>query len=162
MNNPSTPGSFGSHNLRSRRAFAPLMCRRMLLASYAAALVLTVGCATDAEVRRPLETTKYTLENTDRYIPLDKPTQNAVSCTGIQESKLADGRLEVLANFKNRESRRFELQTSCEFKNEQGIPTGEETPWQNVVLSDNETEAVRFTALNTTAKKYTIRVRQSR
>jgi hypothetical protein len=162
MNTPPTPGSYGSRNLGSRRAFAPLMCRRMLLASYAAALALSVGCATDAEVRRPLETTKYTLENTDRFIPLDKPTQGAITCTGLQDSKLADGRLEVLATFKNREARRVEVQASCEFKNEQGISTGEETPWQNVVLSDNATQAVRFTALNTTAKKYTIRVRQSR
>ena len=75
---------------------------------------------------------------------------------------LADGRLEVVANVKNRESRRIQVQISCVFKDEQGFSTGDETPWQNLILSESATEAVRFTAMNAAAKKYTIRVRQAR
>ena len=160
MNTPSAPGPFGLRALRSRRAFAPIVGRRMLLASYAAALALTFGCASETEPKRALETTKYTLENTDRFVLLDKSTP--ITCTGLQETALADGRLEVLANLRNREPRRLEVQASCLFRNEQGIATGEESPWQTVTLSENSTEAIRFTALNTAAKKYTVRVRQSR
>ena len=75
---------------------------------------------------------------------------------------LGDGRLEVVANVKNRESRRIQVQINCVFKDEQGFSTGDETPFQTLILSENSTEAVRFTAMNGTAKKYTVRVRQAR
>ncbi len=63
---------------------------------------------------------------------------------------------------KNRESRRIQVQINCVFKDAQGVSTGDETPWQTLILSENATEAVRFTAMNAQAKKYTVRVRQAR
>ena len=75
---------------------------------------------------------------------------------------LPDGRLEVIANVKNREARRIQVQANCVFKDEQGFSTGDETPFQNLILAENSTEAVRFTSMNTNARKYTIRVRQAR
>ncbi len=127
-----------------------------------AALALTAGCVSEPGPFAPLDTTKFTLENTERFVLLDQPAQNSVTCTGLQQMTLADGRLEVVANVKNRESRRIQVQISCVFKDEQGFSTGDETPWQNLILSENATEAVRFTAMNAQAKKYTIRVRQAR
>jgi len=120
------------------------------------------GCATQPGPHAPLDTTKYTLENTDKFVLLDQPAQYSVTCTGLQERMLADGRLEVVANVKNREARRIQVQINCVFKDEQGFSNGDETPFQTLILSENATEAVRFTAMNTAAKKYTIRVRQAR
>lgn len=128
----------------------------------AVALALLAGCATQTGPFAPLDTTKFTLENTDRFVLLDQPAQNSVTCTGLQEIPLADGRLEVVANVKNRENRRIEVQISCVFKDAQGFSTGDETPWQTLILSEFSTEAVRFTAMNVQAKKYTVRVRQAR
>ncbi len=127
-----------------------------------AGLALTAGCVSEPGPFAPLDTTKFTLENTERFVLLDQPAQNSVTCTGLQQMTLADGRLEVVANVKNRESRRIQVQISCVFKDEQGFSTGDETPWQNLILSESATEAVRFTAMNPLAKKYTIRVRQAR
>ena len=93
---------------------------------------------------------------------LDQAAQNSVTCTGLQEVPLSDGRLEVVANVKNRENRRIQVQVNCVFKDAQGFPTGDETPWQNLILSEYATEAVRFTAMGPAAKKYTVRVRQAR
>ena len=126
------------------------------------ALALTAGCVSEPGPFAPLDTTKFTLENTDRFVLLDKPAQYSVTCTGLQERPLADGRLEVVANVKNREGRRIEVQINCVFKDEQGFSTGDETPWQTLFLSENSTEAVRFTAMNTVARKYTVRVRLPR
>jgi uncharacterized protein YcfL len=126
------------------------------------ALALGAGCATEPGPFAPLDTTKFTLENTDRFVLLDQPAQYSVTCTGLQERPLADGRLEVVANVKNREGRRIQVQINCVFKDDQGFSTGDETPWQTLILSENATEAVRFTAMNTQARKYTVRVRQAR
>ena len=127
-----------------------------------ATMALASGCvAPTPGPYAPLDTTKFTLENTDKFVLLDLPAQYSVTCTGLQE-RFADGRLEVVANVKNREDRRIQVQINCVFKDEQGFSTGDETPFQTLILAENSTEAVRFNAMNTLAKKYTIRVRQAR
>ena len=139
-------------NLKSHFPFVPLV-----------ALTIFAGCvAPPPGPFAPLDTTKFTLENTDKFVLLDQPAQYSVTCTGLQERTLGDGRLEVVANVKNRESRRIQVQVNCVFKDEQGFSTGDETPFQTLILAENSTEAVHFAAMNTLAKKYTIRVRQAR
>lgn len=143
--------------------FAPRLAQRTFLGLLgAAAFGLSVGCVTKTGPLPPLDTTKFTLENTDRFVLLDEPAQHSVTCTGLQEKLLDDGRMEVVANVKNRETRRIQVQISCVFKDEQGFSTGDETPWNTLILSEGSTEAVRFTAMNPLAKKYTVRVRQAR
>ncbi|HWL15711.1 MAG TPA: YcfL family protein [Opitutus sp.] len=127
-----------------------------------AALLLLAGCATEPGPYLPQDSTKYTVENTEKFVLLDKPTQYSITCTGLQERVLPDGRLEVVANVKNRENRRLQVQINCVFKDAQGFSTGDETPFQTLVLAEYSTQAVRFTAANQLAKRYTIRVRQAR
>ncbi|MFT3869053.1 MAG: YcfL family protein [Nibricoccus sp.] len=128
----------------------------------AAALALLAGCATEPGPFAPQDTTKYTLENTEAFVLMDKQVQYSVTSTGIQYRDLPDGRLEVTANIKNRESRRIQVQVGCVFKTVDGVSTGDETPWQTLILGENTTEAVTFTSMNNQARKYTIRVRQAR
>ena len=73
-----------------------------------------------------------------------------------------DGRLEVTANIRNRESRRIQVQVGCVFKDDQGFPTGDETLFQTLILTENAQEGVKFDSMNNLARKYTIRVRQAR
>jgi uncharacterized protein YcfL len=136
--------------------------KHLLLLSAAAAVLTFAGCKTPPGPFTAQDTTKYTLENTESFVLMDKPTQVSVTCTGLQQRVNNDGRLEVVANVKNRENRRIQVQVSCMFKDDSGFSTGDETPWQNLILGENATEAVRFTAMNTQAKKYTVRVRQAR
>ena len=128
-----------------------------------AALTFSSGCIeAPPGPFAPLDTTKFTLENTDKFVLLDQPAQYSVTCTGLQERTLGDGRLEIVANVRNRESRRIQVQINCVFKDELGVSTGDETPFQTLILSENSTEAVSFTAMNSLAKRYTVRVRQAR
>ena len=135
---------------------------RLSVLTAVAGLFLLGGCATEPGPFTPQDTTKYTIENTEKFVLLDKPTQTSITCTGLQERTLPDGRLEIVANVKNRESRRVQVQIGCVFKDEQGFTTGDESPFQNLILAENSTEAVRVTAMNPLAKRYTIRVRQAR
>jgi uncharacterized protein YcfL len=133
-----------------------------LLALAALTAGLLAGCQTEPGPYLPQDTTKYTIENTEKFILMDRPTQVSVTCTGLQERTNADGRLEVVANVKNREDRRIQVQVRCVFKDENGVSTGDETPWQTLILGENATEAVHFTAMNAAARKYTVAVRQAR
>lgn len=133
----------------------------LLLTSTAAGLALLAGCASQPASTAPQDTTKYTLENTENFELLGKATQESVACTGLQPRVLADGRLEVVASVKNRADRRLRVQVNCVFKDASGFSTGDETPFQTLELAANATEAVRFTAKDTLARKYTIRVREN-
>jgi uncharacterized protein YcfL len=128
----------------------------------APAAAFFAGCQTTPGPYEPLDTTKYTIESTDKFVLLDQAAQGSVTCTGLQERILPDGRLEVVANVKNREKHRLQVQINCVFKDEQGISTGDMTSVRSLTLAENVTEAVKFTSTNNLARKYTIQVRETR
>ena len=136
--------------------------RLLSLLGLAFAAALFVGCATDPGYDEQLESTKFTIENTGKFVLLDPGAQESIRCTGLQERILPDGRLEVVANVKNRENRRIHVQVNCVFKDEQGTSIGDEAAFQSLTLIEYATEAVQFTSVNSQARKYTIGVREGR
>ena len=125
-----------------------------------AALALFAGCASEPGGMPPQDSTKYTLENTENFELLGQATLADIAGTGLQPRTLPDGRLEVVASVKNRQDHKVKIQVSCVFKNDQGFSTEANPPSETIELAPNATEAVRFTAATTLAKKYTIRVRE--
>jgi len=122
---------------------------------------LLVGCETSGGARPPVNTVQYGFETTAKFALMDDRAQHSVTCTGLEERKTDDGRLEVAANILNRESRRIEVQAQCLFKDPQGFAI-DESPWQTLILTENGQETVRFTAMNQKATDYEVRVRASR
>jgi uncharacterized protein YcfL len=141
-----------------------LMTNRHILSALAAccALALAAGCASVPAPQAPQDTTKFTVENTERFVALDAASEAVISCTGLQERALGDGRLEVVANLKNSGAKAVRVNVQCVFLDEQGLPVGGESPWELFAISADSTEVVRFTASVLTARKYSIRVRSAR
>ncbi len=138
------------------------MKTRLILLAASTALALT-GCSTyDKGPYLPEQSKTPAHENTERVVLMDPGVQYSLTCTGIQEGATPDGRLMLTAQIRNREDRRIEVQVNCAFKDANGYMTGDETPFQALILTENATEQVQFTAMNTLAKKYTIRIRQAR
>jgi hypothetical protein len=134
------------------------------LALLLSAAALWSGCASsshDHGAYLPANTTVNNLEENSRFVLLDKGAQYSVTSPGIQETRLPDGRLQVVANLRNRENRRIQVQANCVFKDSQGFPV-EDTPFQNVFLDENAQESVTFVSANDKPQRYTIRVRQAR
>jgi uncharacterized protein YcfL len=132
----------------------------------AAALILAVGLTSGCKHPEtgalvPQSTTGFDTENKEKFVLLDKGAQYSVTSSGLQETVLSDGRLQVKANVRNRENRRIQVQIDCQFKDAQGFVT-EEMPFQTLILTENAQETVSFTSSNDKAKRYTIRVRQAR
>jgi hypothetical protein len=93
---------------------------------------------------------------------LDPLVEKSIECGKIQERFTPDGRLEVLAYVHNLENRRLQVQVNCVFKDENGFPTeGDETPFRNLILTENAEEPVMFTSLNDKAKICVIRIREA-
>ncbi|MBC8002646.1 MAG: YcfL family protein [Opitutaceae bacterium] len=154
------------------------MKRNTLLSVLASVLFLTAGCVKVSESVRGAVTTvvtghpggayetvnatKYDLENQQLFVLLDSGTERSVTCSRLELRPMPDGRMEVLANVRNRQERRIQVEINCVFKDDRGFSTGDETPFQTLILTENAQETVRFVSANTLAKKYTIRVRQAR
>jgi len=138
---------------------------KKILIPFCAVAVLTLagtGCKhPETGAFTPQSTTQFDTENKEKFVLMDPGAQYSVTCSGLQE-RLPDGRLKVVANVRNRENRRIQVQINCVFKDEQGFSTGDETPWQTLILTENGQESVAFESANDKAKKYTVRVRQAR
>ena len=125
--------------------------------------LVVAGCSTyDKGPYLPEQSKTPAYESSERFVLLDPGVKYTITCAGINERTLEDGRLEVTAQIRNRENRRIEVQANCVFKDGNMVSTGDETPFQTVILTENATESVKFTAANSLAKKYTVRVRQAR
>jgi hypothetical protein len=135
----------------------------LALALLAPALALFTGCSTDYDhgAYLPVATTVNDVEDSAGFVLLDRAAQYSLTCPAIQETHLPDGRLQVIANVRNRENRRLQVQVNCVFKDAQGFSV-EETPFQNLFLDENAQESVRFISMNNQPVRYTIRIRQAR
>lgn len=111
---------------------------------------------------QPRNVNKYDLENHAKLVLLDKGVERSVTCPNIEERVTDEGRLEVVANVRNRLNRRIEVQVNCVFKDDKGFPTNDDAPFRTLILDENAQEGVRFVSLNDHARTYTIRVRQAR
>ena len=133
------------------------------LALLGSALALVTGCQTPSDhgAYLPANATVNNLEDSAKFVLLDPGAQRSVTSPGIQETRLSDGRLQVVANLRNRENRRIQVQVNCVFKDAQGFVV-EDTPFQTVFLDENAQEGVNFASANDKAIRYTIRVRQAR
>lgn len=122
------------------------------------------GCASaphDHGAYLPVNVMVNDLENHTSLVLLSRGVQYSVTCPGIQEIRLPDGRLQITAHLRNREERRIQVQVNCEFKDAQGFVI-DATPFQNVFLDENAQQDVQFVAMNDSPRQYTIRVREAR
>lgn len=127
--------------------------------------VLIAGCSSTHDKGPYLPQLSKTppYESTEPVVLLDPGVQYSITTTGQPQARvLDDGRLEVTAQLRNRENRRIEVQANCVFKDVNGVSTGDETPFQTLILTENATEHVKFVSANNKAARYTIRVRQAR
>lgn len=122
--------------------------------------VLLAGCQTrvaDHGAYLPENVAVNDLENYTALVLLNRQVQDSVTCPGIQETRLPDGRLQVVAHLRNRQDRRLQIQANCEFKDAQGFVI-DATPFQNVFLPENAQQDVQFISMNDKAQHYSIRV----
>jgi hypothetical protein len=136
----------------------------MMLLVCAGLLPVFVGCETtpiDHGAYLPENVAINDLENRTALVLLDRRVQTSVTCPGIQEARMEDGRLQVAAHLRNRENRFIQVQANCEFKDAQGFVI-DATPFENVSLDPNAQQDVRFVSMNDKAVRYTIRIRQAR
>ena len=126
--------------------------------------LLFAGCSTpgyEHGAYLPQNVMVNNVENQEALVLLSGRVQHSVTCPGIQQTRLPDGRLQVVAHLRNRENRAIQVQVNCDFKDAQGFVI-DSTPFENTFLSENAQEDVQFSSMNDKATRYTIRVREAR
>lgn len=127
----------------------------------AIALALGLGaCGSMRSSRGTLESTKFTVANTERFTIADPSLGGQVQCTGLREKSTADGRLAVIANVRNAGASPLRLEVGCDFLDANGMVVLEK-PWQPLVIGAGSTEVVSFTGPAAEGQRYSIRVRRA-
>jgi hypothetical protein len=124
-------------------------------------VALLAGCSTRPAAFQAEESAKYSLESTDKFALLDRAARAAIACTGLQERFNEAGRLEIVANLRNRSREAIDMQVRCVFKDAAGDPVGDDTPWLALNLDAGATEAVHYFAQTPQARKFTIMIRST-
>jgi hypothetical protein len=122
-----------------------------------AALALA-GCAGPGAAPPPAS---YAVEGSNRLVALDAAARDAAGCSGLMARSLADGRLQLLVNLKDRQASPAPIEVQCEFENDRGAPIGDDSPWEAVTLTPGVVQTLLFTSRDTRARTYRIRVRSA-
>jgi hypothetical protein len=125
-------------------------------------VLLLNGCCHPEGAYVPKNTDRYDLENHDPVALMSARVQDSVTVSELIQNVTPDGRMKVQANVRNRLERPIKLQISCVFKTPDGFSTGDETPWESLLLTENAQETVSYTAMNKAATRFTIRIREAR
>ena len=159
---PLTPALSPSEGAREKNGNFNVRGFLAILSLLAATGAFMTGCASDSGAYVPTHTMINDVENHEMVVLLDKRVQNSITCDGIQQTTTPDGRMQITANFRNKENRRLQVQVSCVFKDDLNFPTeGEDAPFRNLILRENAQEPMQFVAMNNHARKFTIRVSEA-
>src|SRR5687767_12993382 len=100
-----------------------------------AALGLALGCEHDGAYVPDTEP-HAAVENISTVALLDEDLADMIAVEGQQAKYSDDGRLQVVANLRNRSEDRLTVQVQTVFKDENGFSTGDETAWETIVITE--------------------------
>jgi hypothetical protein len=137
------------------------MSRSRAALCLSASLAVLAGCveapAPAPAVSQPVRMTPADL---GRIFEIDPASRERVALGAVEAHALADGRLEVLANFANRRDGEADLQAQAVFAAADGTVVGT-APWVTVKLAGRETQTLRFDSPDSRARLFAFRVRPS-
>lgn len=97
--------------------------------------------------------------NNDEVIALDKAAWKLVGVKNLHSDRTVDGRLHVQVELSNQSDKDLPVQLQVLFRDAGGQITGEDTPFQMVVLPGGAVKLHEVTSLRTDAASYTVQVK---
>lgn len=124
-------------------------------------LGIVSGCATTKPGPYLPVSASPTLEDIANVVLLDEGLQDWIAVDRVKAEKLLDGRTKVVANIRNMQSSAITIQSQTVFKDDEGFSIGDDTAWQTIIFSPNESKTYDTTSMKTGANRYTIRIRHA-
>jgi hypothetical protein len=97
--------------------------------------------------------------NDNRVVALDKAAWKLVAVKNLASERSKDGRLHVRVELSNQSDKDLPVQLQILFRDKAGQITGEDTPFQMVVLPGGAVKLYEVTSLRTDAAAYTVQVK---
>jgi len=124
-------------------------------------VILTSGCVTNEGPYVPTQREPSTeLENT--AVILDREIADRIAVDLQDAERTSSGKLTGQANVRNRTNQDLRIQVQTVFRDSKGFSINDDTAWETLVLTANETRTVSAISTSRKAERYTIRIRMIR
>jgi len=122
------------------------------------ALVIFIGCNTHTGPYVP-DSDQNPVEDQYPVVLLEKSLKRIVAVDHVSARPAAGERLEARATMRNLKKHRQHIQVQTVFKDEANFSTGEDSGWEDIILSPKETRTYSCKSLTKKPASFTIRVR---
>ncbi len=123
-------------------------------------VLLCFGCANEGPYRPAQREESPEIENL--IVILDEKLTPFVAVDAHHTERTAQGKLKVMANLRNRTNQDHTVQVQTVFRDANGFSIDDDTPWETILLTANETRTISTTSTTPKAERYTIRIRLMR
>jgi len=93
---------------------------------------------------------------------LDEELKELIAVDDQDSERTKQGRLKTMSNVRNRTNQDLTVQVQTVFRDESGFSIGDDTSWDTIVLTANETRTISATSTSKKAERFTVRVRMMR
>ena len=121
---------------------------------------MLIGCAHEGPYVPSQRQPAPEFENTT--VVLDREISGLVAVDLQHAERTHQGKLKGMANIRNRTNQDLTLQVQTVFRDVNGFSINDDTSWDTIVLTANETRTVGATSTTPKADRYTIRIRMMR
>lgn len=123
-------------------------------------LLSVVSCSTAPGPYVPTSAAP-TVEDVYPAVLLDKSLRKRIAVDRVSDQRLQDNRLKVMANMRNMKGQGITVQVQTIYKDNQGFSIGDDTAWQTLIFSPNESKTYESVSMKSNASGYTIRIRHA-
>ena len=119
------------------------------------------GCASNEGPYAPAKRdSSPEIEN--KTVILDKELSDFIAVDSQNAERTDGGKLKTMSNVRNRTNQDLTVQVQTVFRDLNGFSVGDDTAWETVVLTANETRTIAAISTNKKAESYTVRIRMMR
>ncbi len=122
--------------------------------------LLALGCATEGPYPPASRTPSPEVER--KAVILDKEIGDRIAVDSYKSERTPQGKLKAMANVRNRTNQDLTVQVQTVFRDAEGFSIEDDTSWNTVVLTANETRTIVATSTSKKAESYTVRIRMMR
>ncbi len=119
------------------------------------------GCAGKKGPYIPV-TSEYQPESTHAAVVMSREIRKTIGVDATQTTRLPDNRMKAQVNIRNLSRKPVTVQVQTVFKDQGGISIGDETAWETIILTENETKTYSATSRSPRAELHTTRIRSLR
>ncbi|MEL6347265.1 MAG: hypothetical protein AAFV53_29385 [Myxococcota bacterium] len=129
---------------------------RHVSVAFAMVAMLWVGCAWRGP--KPLQTFPKVAPSV-QVVALDQEAYQLVAIQNQQVNALEDGRLQVQVELANLSSLDLDIQVQTTFRDSDGMPAGDSTPFEVLVIPGNGSKLYEVISVRTDPAMYTVQVK---